>query len=60
MATFSVSFQLGNGVGAILAGALADLAGYRAMYLGSIAIVGAGFVLLALSWRALNSRPAAA
>src|SRR5690606_38937445 len=42
MATFSISFQVGNGLGAIIAGALADLAGLRAMYVGSIAITLAG------------------
>ena len=57
MATFSVSFQLGAGIGAIFAGAIADLAGYRFMYVGSIAIIGLGFVVLALSWRALTGAP---
>jgi MFS family permease len=53
MATFSLSFQLGSGVGALVAGALADLAGLRGMYAGSIAITLAGFGLLAASWRLL-------
>ena len=57
MATFSVSFQIGAGVGAIIAGALADLAGLRGMYVGSIAITLAGFGLLALAWKSLP-RPA--
>jgi len=46
MATFSVSFQLGAGVGAIIAGALADLVGFRGMYVGAMAIVSFGLVLL--------------
>ena len=51
MATFSISFQIGNGIGAIIAGALADLAGLRAMYVGSIVITLAGFGLLAAAWK---------
>lgn len=57
MATFSVSFQIGAGLGAIISGALADLAGLRGMYMGSIAITLAGFGLLALGWKSLP-RPA--
>jgi MFS family permease len=57
MATFSVSFQIGAGVGSIIAGALADLAGLRSMYYGSIAITLAGFALLAAAWKLLP-RPA--
>ena len=53
MATFSVSFQIGAGVGSIIAGALADLAGLRSMYFGSIAITLAGLVLLAAGWKSL-------
>ena len=53
MATFSVSFQIGAGVGAIISGALADLFGLRGMYVGSIAITLAGFGLLALAWKSL-------
>ncbi len=57
MATFSVSFQIGAGVGAIIAGALADLVGLRGMYAGSIVITLAGFGLLAGAWTLLP-RPA--
>ena len=57
MATFSVSYQIGAGVGAIISGALADLFGLRAMYAGSIAITLAGLGLLALAWKRLP-RPA--
>lgn len=57
MATFSVSFQIGAGVGAIIAGALADLVGMRGMYAGSIVITLAGFGLLAGAWKLLP-RPA--
>ncbi len=47
MATFSMSFQIGNGGGAIIAGFLADLVGFRGMYAGSIVITLAGLGLLA-------------
>ena len=53
MATFSLSFQLGSGIGALVAGALADLAGLRGMYVGSIAITLLGFAMLAAAWRSL-------
>jgi predicted MFS family arabinose efflux permease len=55
MATFSVSFQVGSGFGSLLAGAIADLAGYRGMYVGSLVIVGCGLLLLASTWRFLPS-----
>jgi len=53
MATFSVSFQIGAGAGAMISGALADLAGLRGMYVGSVVITAAGFVLLATAWKSL-------
>ena len=56
MATFSMSFQLGNGAGAIIAGYLADVVGFRGMYAGAIAITIAGFALL-LTVRKLLPRP---
>jgi MFS family permease len=46
MATFSMSYQLGSGGGAIIAGYLADVVGFRGMYAGSIVITIAGFGLL--------------
>lgn len=57
MATFSMSFQLGAGVGGIIAGAAADLFGLRGMYAASIAITLCGLGLLAAAWRSLP-RPA--
>lgn len=53
MATFSMSFQLGAGVGALISGALADLTGLRSMYYGSLAITLVGILLLAGAWSAL-------
>lgn len=61
MATFSVSFQLGSGFGSLIAGAIADLAGYRGMYVGSLVFVCCGFLLLAAIWRSLpgaSNKPA--
>lgn len=57
MATFSVSFQIGAGVGAMISGALADLVGLRGMYVGSLAIVLGGLGLLVIAWKAIP-RPA--
>jgi MFS family permease len=57
MATYSVSYQIGAGIGAIVAGALADAFGLRAMYAGSLAITVAGFALLMSAWKLLP-RPA--
>jgi MFS family permease len=53
MATYSISFQIGGGVGAIISGALADLVGLRGMYAGSVVITLAGFGLLASAWKSL-------
>jgi MFS family permease len=53
MATFSISYQIGAGVGAIISGALADAFGLRAMYVGSIAITVAGLGILAGAWKLL-------
>jgi MFS family permease len=57
MATYSISYQLGAGVGSLIAGGLADLVGLRGMYVGSIVITAAGFALLASAWTLLP-RPA--
>ena len=57
MASFSISFQIGGGAGAILSGALADLVGFRGMYLGSICITLGGLALLAAARKSLP-RPA--
>ncbi|HEV7391482.1 MAG TPA: MFS transporter, partial [Burkholderiales bacterium] len=53
MATFSISFQIGAGAGAIISGALADLVGFRGMYVGSIIITLAGVALLGAAWKSL-------
>lgn len=53
MATFSLSFQLGNGLGALISGALADLVSLRGMYVGSAIITLLGFILVAAAWKSL-------
>ena len=53
MATFSISFQLGVGIGAIVSGALIDLVSFAGMYVGSIVIVVLGLTLLARAWKSL-------
>lgn len=47
MATYSMSYQIGAGLGAIVSGALADLVGLRGMYIGSLVITASGLLLLA-------------
>lgn len=46
MATYSISYQIGAGLGAIISGALADLVGFRGMYAGSLVITGTGLAIL--------------
>jgi MFS family permease len=53
MATFSISFQIGAGTGALISGALADLVGFSGMYAGSLVITALGFALLAGVWNTL-------
>ena len=53
MATFSLSFQVGAGFGAIIAGLLADFLGYRGMYAGALVIVTLGTAVLLSSWKSL-------
>ena len=57
MATYSVSYQIGAGFGAIIAGALADAFGLRAMYAGAMVITVVGFGILMAAWKLLP-RPA--
>jgi MFS family permease len=53
MATFSLSFQMGNGIGSVLAGALITAVGYGGMYAGSIVILLGGLGLALFNWRRL-------
>lgn len=54
MATYSMAFQIGNGFGSLLAGWLADAAGYRGMYGGAMATIALGLGLAALTWPAIR------
>ena len=53
MATYSISYQIGAGAGAIISGALADWIGLRGMYLGCVAITFLGFIVLTSTWRSM-------
>lgn len=59
MATYSISYQMGAGSGAIISGALADWIGLRGMYVGTVVITVAGFVLLLSAWKSMPRPPRA-
>jgi len=50
MATYSMAYRVGEGLGAPLAGALIVAFGYAGMYFGAMAFVALGLVLTALNW----------
>jgi MFS family permease len=50
MATFSMFYRVGEGVGAPIAGALIVAFGYPSMYLGAMGYAVVGLVLTALNW----------
>src|SRR5581483_10444312 len=50
MATYSMFFRAGEGLGAPLAGALIVRFGYGGMYIGALAIILVGIVLVAINW----------
>ena len=54
MATFSLSFQMGNGIGSVLAGTLVTVAGYRSMYVGACLILLCGLALVVANWPKLG------
>jgi MFS family permease len=54
MATYSMFFRVGEGLGAPLAGALIVHFGFAGMYVGAIVIVFTGLVLAALHWRTVG------
>jgi len=54
MASYTLWFQIGAGVGSFGAGALASALGYREMYLVAIAAPVAGLALVASKWRSLR------
>jgi MFS family permease len=54
MASFSVSFPLSNGLGALLCGLLVDVAGYRWMFATAGVFCATGILLTARSWAKLK------
>ena len=54
MATFSLSFQMGVGIGSALTGVLLDLSGFRSMYVASIVVLALGLLLILLNWSRLS------
>ena len=59
MATYSISYQMGVGLGSILSGAIADVVSLSGMYVGSIVITIVGMCMLALAWKYLADEIAA-
>jgi predicted MFS family arabinose efflux permease len=54
MATYSMFFRVGEGLGAPLAGALIVRFGFPGMYVGAIVIVLTGILLAAINWRTVG------
>jgi MFS family permease len=54
MATYSMFYRVGEGIGAPMAGALIVAFGYPSMYTGCIVAVVAGIVLTVLNWTTLG------
>ncbi len=54
MATFSMFYRVGEGIGAPVAGALIVLFGYSGMYIGAMTYAAAGIVVAALNWRTVG------
>ena len=50
MATFSMFYRVGEGLGAPLAGGLIQVLGYPGMYLGAIACTAIGIAMAILNW----------
>jgi len=55
MATFSLAYQMGNGVGAPIIGFLIQTAGYPGMFVAAILALVAGMVGTVVNWRSLGS-----
>lgn len=53
MATFSMTFPVGVGVGSMMAGGLTDLIGVRNMYLGPLVVSLIGLAIVASVWKTL-------
>lgn len=59
MASYTMTYQIGMGFGAVVWGAVIQIAGYSGMYAGAIVVVTAGLVILGINWQALRRTPAA-
>lgn len=57
MATFSMAFPLGSGLGAALAGGVIALVGYRGMYMSLIVVLALGLLLALCNRASLTSKP---
>jgi MFS family permease len=55
MATFSLAYQMGNGIGAPIAGLLIEGLGYQGMFLGALVALAAGFIASVANWRSLGN-----
>ena len=58
MATYSMFYRVGEGLGGPIAGALIVLFGYTGMYVGGLVFVAVGLILTFVNWRAVG-RPIA-
>ena len=56
MATYSMAYRVGEGLGAPAAGALIVASGYSAMYFGAMACAAVGLALTALNWDTVGKR----
>jgi predicted MFS family arabinose efflux permease len=56
IATFTASFQVGNGIGALLLGYAISWWGFHGMFLTTLAILLVGVVVLAINWQAAGTR----
>jgi MFS family permease len=54
MATYSAAYSTGQGIGALLSGVIADLAGYSAIYVAALGTLAVGLALTAANWRTLR------
>jgi MFS family permease len=54
MATFSMFYRVGEGLGAPVAGGLIQVLGYPGMYLGAITFTAIGIVLALVNWRVVG------
>ncbi|MGI8553365.1 MAG: MFS transporter [Dehalococcoidia bacterium] len=54
MGTYSLSYQVGAGLGAVLAGAVVSLSGYQAVYVGGVGVLAAGTLLTLVNWPKLT------